>query len=43
MAADVLAVCLWWLEERWLVVACWLVKMAAVFQSIGSSIQTEDF
>ena len=30
MAADVLAIRKWWLEERRLVLACWLVKMAAV-------------
>ena len=35
VAADVLAVWWWWwwLEERWLVLACWLVKRAAVCQS----------
>ena len=37
VAADVLAVGLWWLEERWLVVVSQLVKMAAVCQSVGRS------
>ena len=43
MAADVLAVRRWWLEERQLVLACRLVKTAGVCQSVGSSSQTEDF
>ena len=42
-AADVLAVGLWWLEERWLVVVSQLVKMAAVCQSVGRSSQIDDF
>ena len=37
VAADVLAVRWWWLEERWLVLACQLMKTAAVCQSVGSS------
>ena len=37
VAADVLVVRRWWLEERWLVLACWLVKTTAVCQSVGSS------
>ena len=36
MAEDVLAVRRWWLE-RWLMVACRLVKKVAVCQSVGSS------
>ena len=36
VAADVLAVRGLWLEERQLVVACHLVKTAAVCQSAGS-------
>ena len=43
VAADVLAVRRWWLEERRLVLAFQLVKMARAFQSVGSSSQTEDF
>ena len=43
MAAADLAVRRWCLEERRLVVACQLVKTAAVCQSVGSSSQTEDF
>ena len=35
VAADVLAVRQWWLDERWLVVVCQLVKM--VCGSVGSS------
>ena len=42
-AADVLAVRLWWLEERHWVLSCRLVKTAVVCQSVGSSAQTEDF
>ena len=41
MAADV--VWRWWLEERQLVLACWLVKSTAVCQSVDSSSQIEDF
>ena len=37
VAADVLAVRQWWLEERRLVVVCLLVRMAAVCRSVGSS------
>ena len=37
LAADVVAVRRWWLEERWLVLVCRLVKMAAACQSAGSS------
>ena len=40
VAADVLAVRRWCLEERWLVLDCRLVKMAEVCQSFGGS-QTE--
>ena len=36
VAADVLAVRYWWLEERRLVLVCQLVKMAAGYQSVGS-------
>ena len=43
VASDVLAVRRWWLEERGLVLACRLVKRAAVYQSVGSSSQIEDF
>ena len=43
VAADVLAVRQWWLEEKWLVLACHLVKTDVVCQSVGSSSQTEDF
>ena len=43
VADDLLAVGQWWLEERWLVLACRLVKAAAVCQSVGSLSQTEDF
>ena len=43
MAADVLAVRQWWFEERQLVLVCQLVKTAVVYQSVGSSLQTEDF
>ena len=43
VAADVLAVRQLWLEDRQLVLACWLVKTAVVCQSVGSSSQTEDF
>ena len=37
VAADVLTVRPWWLEERRLVLACQLVKTAVVCQSVGSS------
>ena len=43
VAADVLAVWHWWLEERWLVVVCWVVKTAVVCQSVGSSSQIRIF
>ena len=43
MAAEVLAVGLWWVEERWLVVVCQVVKTSVVCQSVGSTSQTEDF
>ena len=43
VAADVLAVRQWWLQERRMVLACWLVEMAAVCQSVGSSSQIENF
>ena len=43
VAADVLAVWRWWLKERRHVVACWVVKTAAVCQFVGSSSQIEDF
>ena len=43
VAADVLAVQQWWLEQRRLVVACRLVKMATLCQSVGGSSQIEDF
>ena len=43
VAADVLAVWRWWLEETWLVLVCQLVKTAAVCQSACSSSQTENF
>ena len=39
IAAYVFAVRQWSLEERRLVLACWLVKMATAYQSIGSSSQ----
>ena len=42
MAADILAVRPWWLEERRLMQACRLVKMAAECLSAGNSSQTED-
>ena len=37
VVADVLVVRQWWLERRMLVVACQLVKTAAVCRSTGSS------
>ena len=40
---DILVVRQWGLEERWLVLACQLVKTDAVYQSVGSLSQTEDF
>ena len=43
VAADVLAVRWWLMEERRLVLACWLEKTAEVCQSVGSSSQIEDF
>ena len=43
LAADVLAVRWWWLEERQLVLVCRLVKTIAVCQFVGSSSQTKDF
>ena len=43
LIADVLAVRRWWLEERQLVLVCPQVKTVAVCQSVGSSLQTEDF
>ena len=39
---DVLAVRWWRMEERQLVLACQLVKTAAVCQSVGSLSQTKD-
>ena len=41
VVADVLAV-RWWLEERQLVVAGWVVKTAVVCQYVGSSSQIKD-
>ena len=35
VAADVLTVRRWWLEDRRLVLACWLVKTAVVCQLLG--------
>ena len=43
VADDALAVRQWWFEERKLVLVCQLVKTAVVYQSVGSSLQTEDF
>ena len=43
MDAHVPLVRQWWLEEKRQVLVCWLVKIAAVCQSVGSSSQTEDF
>ena len=43
VATDVLVAREWWLEERWLVVVCQVVKTAAECQSIVSSSQIEDF
>ena len=43
VAANVLAVRRWWLEERLLVLVCWLVKMATMFQSVCSTSKSEDF
>ena len=43
MAASVLSVRRWWLEERRLVLAWRLVKMSVVCQSVGNSLKTEDF
>ena len=40
VAADVLAV--WRLEERLLLIACRLVKLAVVCQTVGSLSQTKD-
>ena len=42
LTADVLAVRQCWLEERWLLLMCQLVKTVLVCQSVSSS-QTEDF
>ena len=42
VAADMLAVRRWWMEERGLVLMCQLVKTAEVYQYVGSSSQTED-
>ena len=39
MAADVLVVLSWWLEESQLVLACQLMKMAVVCQLAGNSSQ----
>ena len=33
VAADVFAVSGWWLEDRWLVIVCQLMKTTAVCQS----------
>ena len=43
MSTDGLAVRWWWLEERRLVLVCRLEKTVVVYQSVGSSSQTEDF
>ena len=43
MAADVVAVWWWMLEEGQLVLVCQLVKTAVVCQSASSSSQTRDF
>ena len=43
LAGDFLAMMWWWLEERWLMLVCQQVKMAAECQSVGRSSQTEDF
>ena len=43
VAVNILAVRRWWLEERLLVLVCWLVKMATMCQSVGSTSKSEDF
>ena len=43
VAADVLAVLRWWLEERQLVLACQLIKIAVQCLPAGNSSQIEGF
>ena len=43
VAADLVAVRQWWLEERQLVLVCQLVKTVVMCQSVRSPSQTEDF
>ena len=43
VAADVLVVRHWWLDEKWVVAECQLVKMTVVCQSAGSSAIREYF